>query len=100
MPGWLGDALEEDFTAVLERDREWQGRLVDFFYALGRALGRGAYSSQWSTLLQPGILASAAKKSGLVSALVLLLKIISVIDGALGSPSRPPRGRAAVCPSD
>lgn len=72
------------------------GRLLGFFYALGRALGCGAYSV--SELFLQGILASAAKEIPvLVSALVFLLKTSSVI---LHSAPPPAQRRAALCVCD
>lgn len=32
VPGWLGNALEGFRSGAGERDREWQGRLLDFFF--------------------------------------------------------------------
>lgn len=81
---------------MLERDGEWQGQLL-MFLCIGQSLGlRRALQSVESSLL--GISASAAKRIPvLVSALVFLLKIISVI---LHSAPLPARGRAAVCTCD
>lgn len=65
---------------MLERDREWQGRLLDFFFfqCIGQSLGLRCILQSVEIFLL-GILASAAKKTPVLgSALVFLLKIISV----------------------
>lgn len=101
VPGWLGSALE-GFHSSAGKRQGMAGTTLRFFFfkCIGQSLGLRCVLQSMDIFLL-GILASAAKKLPvLVSALVFLLKIISVVLHSAPLPAQGRAARAAVCICD